>query len=308
MAYQATVIPVMIASPGDVAQERDIIRKTIARWNAANSWNSRVILDPVGFDTHMAPGFGRPQQRINDQLLPICDLLIAVFWTKLGSPTGEEDSGTIEEIKAHIKAEKPAMIYFSSKPVSPITIDEEQSKKVKAFRTSLQPVAQYQVYDDLPQFETMLTAHLEMTLARDEHLRAVIAAGKVAENNSREMSQPTVLPAPRVAKVGIPLVGAGEFALLSPDARLVLAEAVQGQGAIQLTRYVLGGALQIGVTNLPLGDERAIARWQAAIDEAMVAGLIDRVGNGMYRLTHRGWERGDQEAQSAIQKELQEDS
>ena len=37
MAYTATVIPVMIASPGDVAEERQLIREMIHEWgDAAN--------------------------------------------------------------------------------------------------------------------------------------------------------------------------------------------------------------------------------------------------------------------------------
>ena len=33
MSYIATVIPVMIASPGDVLQEREEVRKAIYNWN-----------------------------------------------------------------------------------------------------------------------------------------------------------------------------------------------------------------------------------------------------------------------------------
>lgn len=42
MSYIATVIPVMIASPGDVLQEREEVRKAIYNWNDINSKNTRV--------------------------------------------------------------------------------------------------------------------------------------------------------------------------------------------------------------------------------------------------------------------------
>lgn len=35
MAYQATILPVMIASPGDVSEERGIVREVLVRLEAA---------------------------------------------------------------------------------------------------------------------------------------------------------------------------------------------------------------------------------------------------------------------------------
>lgn len=48
MAYTATVIPIMIASPGDVAEERKIIREVIHEWNDINANASKVVLSPIG--------------------------------------------------------------------------------------------------------------------------------------------------------------------------------------------------------------------------------------------------------------------
>ena len=121
MPYQATVIPIMIASPGDVYEEREVIREVVHNWNYINSTRTKVILIPAGWKTHTAPELGtRPQELINSRILRDCDLLIGVFWTRLGTPTGKSESGTVEEIEEHIKAGKPAMIYFSSKPAAPV--------------------------------------------------------------------------------------------------------------------------------------------------------------------------------------------
>ena len=66
MAYTATVIPVMIASPGDVAEERQVIREMIHEWNDINSARSKVMLTPIGWETHTSPELGvRPQKLIN---------------------------------------------------------------------------------------------------------------------------------------------------------------------------------------------------------------------------------------------------
>src|SRR4051812_41832398 len=117
MPYDAKVIKVFIASPGDVSTERQIIRDAINEWNTIHSEDKRVFLTAVGWETHAAPAMGeRPQGIINSQILAGCDLLVAVFWTRLGSPTGKATSGTVEEIEAHVSSGKPAMLYFSSAP------------------------------------------------------------------------------------------------------------------------------------------------------------------------------------------------
>ena len=125
----------MIASPGDVAEERDVIRTVIHDWNDVNASISRLMLAAVGWETHSSPELGaRPQELINSRLLKDCDLLVGVFWTRLGTPTGKSPSGTVEEIEEHVAAGKPAMIYFSSRPVAPESIDADQYAQVKAIK------------------------------------------------------------------------------------------------------------------------------------------------------------------------------
>ena len=124
VSYTANVINVMIASPSDASQERQIARDVIAEWNTIHAKDKRTVLMPIGWETHSVPDTGdRPQAIINGQLLKDADLLIAMFWTRIGSPTGAARSGTVEEIEEHIRAGKSAMIYFSSAPVLPDSID-----------------------------------------------------------------------------------------------------------------------------------------------------------------------------------------
>jgi hypothetical protein len=116
MPYQATAVNVMIASPGDVGAERQAIQCIIHNWNSMNSEERRTVLMPIMWETHSTPVMGdRAQAIVNRQVLAKCDLLVAVFWTRLGSPTGSSPSGTVEEIQEHLRSGKPAMIYFSKK-------------------------------------------------------------------------------------------------------------------------------------------------------------------------------------------------
>jgi hypothetical protein len=134
MAYPATVIPIMLASPGDVCRERETAREVIHDWNYVHSSTTKIILMPIGWETHSSPELsGRPQLLINDRVLKDCDLLLGIFWTRLGTPTGDAASGTVEEIQRHLEKGKPVMIYFSTAPVAPQTLDQAQFNALGSF-------------------------------------------------------------------------------------------------------------------------------------------------------------------------------
>ena len=81
-------------------------------WNAEHASIDRVVLLPILWETHARPESGRrPQSALNHQLVRDCDLLIGMFWTKLGTKTGIADSGTVEEVDSVVSAGKPAMLY-----------------------------------------------------------------------------------------------------------------------------------------------------------------------------------------------------
>jgi hypothetical protein len=135
MPYTATVFMVMIASPSDVPQEREIARQVINSWNSMHSEDRKVVLMPLGWDTHSAPVMGgRAQEIINSQILKQSDLLVAIFWTRIGTATEKSISGTAEEIEKHVNAGKPAMVYFSSAAVPPEKLDRKQYESLIKFK------------------------------------------------------------------------------------------------------------------------------------------------------------------------------
>ncbi len=154
MSYEARVFNVMIASPGDVASERNIARKAIHEWNVVHSRARQIVLLPVGWESHSSPEMGRrPQELLNNQILDKCDLLVGVFWTRIGTSTDEYASGTVEEIEKHVDAGKPVMLYFSDQPAHLDSVDPEQYAKLKAFKTSCQGRGLYESYDSHSDFK-----------------------------------------------------------------------------------------------------------------------------------------------------------
>jgi hypothetical protein len=48
MSFEANVFNVMIASPGDVPEERQAVREVLYAWNAVHSDERKQVLLPVG--------------------------------------------------------------------------------------------------------------------------------------------------------------------------------------------------------------------------------------------------------------------
>jgi hypothetical protein len=137
MSFKSETYLVMIASPSDLAEERQAATDAINDWNAQHAVAESAVLLPVKWETHAMPQSGvRPQDAINRQLVRKCDILVGMFWTKIGTSTGVAESGTVEEIDQFVEKGKPTMLYFSSRPIDPNKIDLKQYKKLRQFKSA----------------------------------------------------------------------------------------------------------------------------------------------------------------------------
>jgi hypothetical protein len=165
MAFDAKVYKILIASPGDVDEERRTISEVIASWNSLNAEIQKVVLLPVMWETHSAPLLGhRPQGVINDQIVRNCDMAIGVFYTRLGSPTGASESGTAEEIEWFIKNDRPVMLYFSSRSIEPDKLDIDQYKALKDFEQRMQQIGLTGSYSSIADLREKLLNQLSINV------------------------------------------------------------------------------------------------------------------------------------------------
>jgi hypothetical protein len=163
--FEAKVYKILVASPGDVEEERVAIPEIISEWNNINSENNNVVLLPVKWETHSAPLMGgRAQGVINNQIVTSCDMAIGVFWTRLGSPTGASESGTAEEIEWFIENNKPVMLYFSSRDLNPTKLDLEQYTSLKAFEKKMQKIGLTGSYTSITDFKEKLLRQLSINV------------------------------------------------------------------------------------------------------------------------------------------------
>ncbi|WP_429843923.1 hypothetical protein [Brevibacillus sp. FIR094] len=135
MGYLAKVIEVLIASPSDVKDERDVITKAIRDWNTEHSKDYSIVFMPVRWETHANTEYDgySTQEILNRQFVRECDVLIGAMRSKLGTPTRKSQSGTVEEIEEFISLNKPIKLYFSTEghPDNVDTIELERLRKFK---------------------------------------------------------------------------------------------------------------------------------------------------------------------------------
>lgn len=163
--FSANVYRIMIGCPGDIQEEVKIAKTVINRWSSIHAEQRGMILLPINWDTDSYPEQGGyPQMILNRQLANKSDMLIAVFGSKVGSPTNTSASGTIEEIEHHIKAGKPVMLFF--RKFNDITkISSTELAKLEAFKSSIKDSGLYREYNSESDFKEVFSNALELFLS-----------------------------------------------------------------------------------------------------------------------------------------------
>ncbi len=295
MSYKAIVIQVMIASPSDVKEEREIIREVLFDWNYTHSRKREAVVMPVSWETHYSPELGTPGQAlINERVLKDCDLLIGVFSTRLGTPTVEFMSGTVEEINKHVREGKPAMIYFSSGPVSREAAlgRNDQLRSIEEFRAKCKNnglIGEYKTIEDL---RVDLRKRLEIALNENPYLSSLIdkqsdsavasTARKAFQNNGD-------------VKITPMLKTSTSFDLSDEAKELLGAASEDKDGHILVVGDLQGQSFIAGNKNLGGESARDAARYKRALRELIAAFLIERANakGSLFQLTDKGWTNSD---------------
>lgn len=274
MPFDAKVFSVMIASPSDVTKERDNIREVLAEWNAINAASRRVVLLPLGWETHSSPSMGeRPQAIVNKQVLVDADLLVGVFWTRIGTATGEYPSGTVEEIEEHVAKKKPAMLYFSSAPAALDDVEPKQHEELKRFKESCTTRGLLETYSDVGEFRGKFNRQLQLKLNQDDYFA-------VPKNPaSEDAAIPSYVPS---------------LPQLSREAQELLKEATKSQSGI-IRRIAAFRGFQIetnGKNFVTDNDARSRALWEGALEELERHHLVAASGyqRSAFRVTREGYQ------------------
>jgi hypothetical protein len=168
MPRTETIIRIFVASPGDVADERQKLEEIVREINLGVAPFHGVRLELVKWETHTIPSIGLDAQDvINNQIDDDYDIFLGIIWTRLGTDTGRYNSGTAEEYyRAKSKWDTgdesvEIMMYFKDEPIAPSKIDITQFQKAIDFRQSISDQGvYYRVFSGILDFESLVRLHL----------------------------------------------------------------------------------------------------------------------------------------------------
>ena len=166
---QARILRIVVASPGDVQAERDVLPTVIEELNRGIAADRGLRLELLRWETDAHPGF-HPEgpQGLLDPILKItdCDLLLGIFWQRFGTPTPDGRTGTEHEFHLAYEAWKQnkspqIFVYFNDKPPKSLdSINTEQLEKVRQFKRNFPKEGLWWSYKGKTQFERLVRNHL----------------------------------------------------------------------------------------------------------------------------------------------------
>ena len=169
-----------LASPGDVANERDIIKKVISEFNIQYVRELKSTITLIKWENSTHPAFGSYSQDVINQQIGEYDIFVGILWSRFETPTPNYRSGTEEEFNLAYDRFKSKpndiriMIYFNQDGVPINDIDIDQIAKIKSFKQKLVSSGGY-YFDFSPnQFEELFRKHIYDVITRwDSHCAVV---------------------------------------------------------------------------------------------------------------------------------------
>lgn len=157
----------LLVSPSDVVQDRESLIAVVAGWNAHIGRGLGARVEIVRWETHTIPEMGSPPQTIlNRQLLPDCDLAIALFWSRVGTPTDNHPSGSAEEIAELRQREVPVMVYFCTRDYPQQSLDLSQIGGLRNLRCAYEREGLLALYSDSADLGAKVNLHLTTLISQ----------------------------------------------------------------------------------------------------------------------------------------------
>lgn len=168
MPRQVVEYRCLIISPGDVADERAAIIDVVQWWNASVGMNRGIRVEAVRWETHTHPDMsGPPQVKVNEQIVDDCDFGIAVFWSRVGTPTVAYDSGSVEEVERLVARGAKVMLYRSSRPIPSDKMDLDQLRQLQELAKRYQGRGLLGQFSDIAELREMVNKDLTLLLGKE---------------------------------------------------------------------------------------------------------------------------------------------
>src|SRR5260370_27501570 len=166
MPQTVQLFRILLAAPSDVVEEQALVAGAINDWNVQHGDSAQARVELMTWRTHAHPDSGkRTQALINRQFADRAHIVLAIFWRRLGSPTGKAPSGTVEEIERAQRRGKKVMVYFSQRPATESdSRDLREQARMDRFSRKLGRSALYWTYGAVREFERAVRKDLALVM------------------------------------------------------------------------------------------------------------------------------------------------
>lgn len=165
-------LQVFVASPSDTHAERRAMRGIVEELNLGVADSRGIVLELVEWETHSWPGVGLDAQDVINRQIDVPDLVVGIFWKRLGTQTGRAASGTVEEIENALSLRAAGhpievLVYFNEQNFFPRADELEQLTRVLQFRGELADRGLLtSSYEGLEDFKAKVRVHLTQIVRR----------------------------------------------------------------------------------------------------------------------------------------------
>jgi hypothetical protein len=163
VTYSATAFRLLFSAPSDIpSDDLQTAVEAVLRWNAMYGRQFGAVVVPTSWHKHSVARHGaHPQVELNEQLVDDADIVVALFWCRLGSPTETAASGTVEEIEKANDAGAYVGVLRCARPI-PTDADLDQLGRLRSFYEDIRARSLYLSYAD----DRDLADHVDAILTR----------------------------------------------------------------------------------------------------------------------------------------------
>ncbi len=181
---QVQLIKLFVSCPSDLKNEVDSIRLIIEEINKTSGKENSYTLELLYWkqDTYTQIG-DDVQDVINRQLDSEYDIIVSLFWQRIGTPTKRDKSGTIEEINRAIMNKKELLIYFKTLPPENLNLlDLKGLNRINTYKKTLTKKGiLYKEYDSIDSFESLFRINV-INLINDKFITHLVSKTSLSLN------------------------------------------------------------------------------------------------------------------------------
>jgi hypothetical protein len=157
---------VFVASPGDVAEERDRLEQAIELVNGIADLDG-YQLALWRYESHADPGLGRDRQSVISEQIGDIDIFVGILWSRIGTQTADALSGTVQEFEDAVRVWEASgrrrpriMFYFKTEALAPDLAVLPQLLKALEFKQRIERLGLTADFADAGEFERKVTLSL----------------------------------------------------------------------------------------------------------------------------------------------------